>query len=112
VPCEWLESSEPSYILYTSATTASRRACSATPAATPALALDEVIYCGNKGETYFATSDIAGGGHSYIIYGPLIAAWPPSCTKARRSGRRRRLVEHRREVQGHDHVLGATAIAC
>jgi propionyl-CoA synthetase len=32
------------------------------------------IYCGNPGETYFSTSDIGWVvGHSYIIYGPLIA---------------------------------------
>jgi propionyl-CoA synthetase len=32
------------------------------------------IYCGNEGETYFSTSDIGWVvGHSYIIYGPLIA---------------------------------------
>jgi propionyl-CoA synthetase len=32
------------------------------------------IFCGNPGETYFSTSDIGWVvGHSYIIYGPLIA---------------------------------------
>ena len=32
------------------------------------------IYCGGEGETYFSTSDIGWVvGHSYIIYGPLIA---------------------------------------
>jgi propionyl-CoA synthetase len=32
------------------------------------------IYCGFEGETYFATSDIGWVvGHSYIVYGPLIA---------------------------------------
>jgi len=32
------------------------------------------IFCGNAGETYFSTSDIGWVvGHSYIIYGPLIA---------------------------------------
>jgi len=32
------------------------------------------IYCGNAGETMFTTSDIGWVvGHSYIIYGPLIA---------------------------------------
>ena len=35
VPVAWLESSEPSYILYTSGTTGKPRACSATPAAMP-----------------------------------------------------------------------------
>jgi propionyl-CoA synthetase len=32
------------------------------------------IFCGNPGETYFSTSDIGWVvGHSYIVYGPLIA---------------------------------------
>ena len=32
------------------------------------------IFCGNAGETYFSTSDIGWVvGHSYIVYGPLIA---------------------------------------
>jgi hypothetical protein len=31
-------------------------------------------FCGNAGETFFATSDIGWVvGHSYIVYGPLIA---------------------------------------
>ena len=33
VPCEWVESNHPSYILYTSGTTGKPRACSATLAA-------------------------------------------------------------------------------
>ena len=54
----------------------SPRACSATPAATAvALAASmKHIFLGNPGETYFSTSDIGWVvGHSYIIYGPLIA---------------------------------------
>ena len=32
------------------------------------------IFCGQAGETYFSTSDIGWVvGHSYIVYGPLIA---------------------------------------
>ena len=32
------------------------------------------IFCGSAGETYFSTSDIGWVvGHSYIVYGPLIA---------------------------------------
>ncbi len=76
VPCAWLESNEPSYILYTSGTTGKPKGVQRDVGGyAVALASSmKYIYCGNAGETMFTTSDIGWVvGHSYIIYAPLIA---------------------------------------
>jgi propionyl-CoA synthetase len=76
VPCTWVESSHPSYTLYTSGTTGRPKGVQRdTGGYAVALAASmKHIFCGQPGETYFSTSDIGWVvGHSYIVYGPLIA---------------------------------------
>ena len=76
VACEPLDSTDISYTIYTSGTTGKPKGVQRdTGGYAVALAASmKHIFDGRAGETYFSTSDIGWVvGHSYIIYGPLIA---------------------------------------
>ncbi|MDQ2779568.1 MAG: propionate--CoA ligase [Pseudomonadota bacterium] len=79
VPCVWLPSTAPSYTLYTSGTTGTPKGVQRdTGGYAVALAASMKHVFGvdpdRTGQTFFSTSDIGWVvGHSYIVYGPLIA---------------------------------------
>jgi propionyl-CoA synthetase len=76
VPCVWLDATDISYTIYTSGTTGRPKGVQRDVGgyAVALAASMKHIFMAEPGETYFSTSDIGWVvGHSYIVYGPLIA---------------------------------------
>ncbi|MDM0044086.1 propionate--CoA ligase [Variovorax dokdonensis] len=76
VACTWLDATDVSYTIYTSGTTGRPKGVQRDVGgyAVALAASMRHIFDGRAGDTYFSTSDIGWVvGHSYIIYGPLLA---------------------------------------